>query len=61
MAYLLDLLKNCNYLCIQGDMYRKVTDICYDSKEVKKGSVFVCLKGYHTITCRKQCTKELLF
>lgn len=47
MAYLLDLLKNCNYLCIQGDMHRKVTDICYDSKEVKKGSVFVCLKGYH--------------
>lgn len=47
MAYLLDLLKNCNYLCIQGSMNRKVTDICYDSREVKKGSVFVCLKGYH--------------
>ena len=47
MAYLLDLLKNCNYLCIQGSMDRKVTDICYDSREVRKGSVFVCLKGYH--------------
>lgn len=46
MAYLLDLLKNSSYLCMQGDIHRKVTHICYDSKEVKRGSVFVCLKGY---------------
>lgn len=47
MAYLLDLLKNSSYLCMQGSVDRKVTDICYDSREIKKGSVFVCLKGHH--------------
>lgn len=45
MAYLMDLLKNSSYLCLQGDIHCKVTHICYDSREVKKGSVFVCLKG----------------
>lgn len=47
MAYLKQLLKNCNYMCLQGNLDRKVTDICYDSTKVKKGSMFVCLSGQY--------------
>ncbi len=47
MAYLKQLLKNCNYMCLQGSVDRKVTDICYDSKEVKRGSMFLCLQGQY--------------
>jgi UDP-N-acetylmuramoyl-L-alanyl-D-glutamate--2,6-diaminopimelate ligase len=47
MAYLKQLLKNCNYMCLQGSIERKVTDICYDSAKVKKGSMFVCLPGQY--------------
>lgn len=46
MAYLLELLQDCSYLCMQGCMDKKITTICYDSKEVQKGSLFVCLRGY---------------
>lgn len=47
MAYLKELLKNCNYLCMQGSVDQKVTGICYDSGKVQKGSLFVCLTGYY--------------
>jgi UDP-N-acetylmuramoyl-L-alanyl-D-glutamate--2,6-diaminopimelate ligase len=34
-------------MCLQGSLERKVTDICYDSTKVKKGSMFVCLTGQY--------------
>lgn len=47
MAYLKQLLKNCNFLCLQGELEKKVTEICYDSGKARKGSMFVCLKGQY--------------
>ncbi len=47
MAYLKELLKNCNYMCMQGSIDQKITGICYDSGNVRKGNLFVCLTGYY--------------
>jgi len=43
--YLNDLLKGFEYTCLQGDVHTLVTDLVYDSRKVKKGSVFVCITG----------------
>ena len=44
---LADILKNveCEFLKGSGDV--EITDLVYDSRKVKEGSVFVCLKGYN--------------
>ncbi|MDE7435918.1 MAG: UDP-N-acetylmuramoyl-L-alanyl-D-glutamate--2,6-diaminopimelate ligase [Lachnospiraceae bacterium] len=33
------------YTCLQGSMELEVTDIVYDSRKVRKGTVFVCIVG----------------
>lgn len=43
--YLYELLKNLEYTCLQGDVHTLVTDLVYDSRKAKKGSVFVCITG----------------
>ena len=45
MAYLKDLLKQVTYICTRGTMDCKVTHICHDSRQVIRGSMFICLKG----------------
>ena len=43
--YLNELLEKLEYTCLQGDAHILVTDLVYDSRKVKKGSVFVCIEG----------------
>lgn len=45
MAYLKDLLKQVTYICTRGTMDCKVTHICHDSRQVVRGSMFICLAG----------------
>lgn len=40
-----ELLQAITYECVQGDPGRLIADICYDSNKVRKGSLFVCIKG----------------
>lgn len=40
-----DLLNGISYMVIKGNVDFSVTDVCYDSRNVTKGSVFVCVKG----------------
>lgn len=39
------LLKHITYESVQGSQERTITDICYHSAKVKRGSLFVCVKG----------------
>ena len=43
--YLNELLEKLEYTCLQGDAHILVTDLVYDFRKVKKGSVFVCIEG----------------
>ena len=40
------LLKNTDILSVQGNIDVKVSGIAFDSKTVKPGDVFVCIKGF---------------
>ena len=40
-----DLIKNSVFNEIKGDINVDISDICYDSRNVKKNSIFVCLCG----------------
>ena len=40
-----DLLKGYDFKLINGDKNTRVSDITYSSKEVKKNSLFVAIKG----------------
>ncbi|MFQ9511705.1 MAG: UDP-N-acetylmuramoyl-L-alanyl-D-glutamate--2,6-diaminopimelate ligase [Lachnospiraceae bacterium] len=40
-----DLLNGISYMVIKGNVDFSVTDIAYDSRSVKEGSLFVCVKG----------------
>lgn len=42
------LLLHITYENVQGSQGREITDICYHSGKVKRGSLFVCIKGLHT-------------
>ncbi len=42
---LTDLLKDLEYDCIQGSTETSVTGIVYDSRQIKKGCLFVCIEG----------------
>lgn len=44
---LYDLFYYIDYQCLQGDMNQNIDDICYDSRQVKKNCIFVCLKGWN--------------
>ena len=39
------LLKNLDYTLVQGCLNTEVTDICYDSRKVTPGGLFVCIVG----------------
>ncbi|SFC95881.1 UDP-N-acetylmuramoyl-L-alanyl-D-glutamate--2,6-diaminopimelate ligase [Clostridium uliginosum] len=43
-----DILKGINYKVIQGSLDKEIVSINYDSREIKKSDVFVCIKGYAT-------------
>lgn len=43
--HLVELLINLVYRCVQGNIYIEVSEIGYDSREVKADSVFVCIRG----------------
>lgn len=45
---LVELLSHLTYESVQGSQEREITDICYHSGRVEKGSLFVCLKGFRT-------------
>lgn len=45
MAYLKELLKDVTYVCTKGTPDIRVTHICHDSRQVRKGSMFLCLMG----------------
>ena len=47
MKILRDLIEKTHCLKIQGDLNTAVSDITADSREVKKGSLFICLCGAH--------------
>ena len=40
-----DLLKNTEFICEQGDIDIETANLVYDSREVIKDSVFVCISG----------------
>lgn len=39
------LLENLKYICCQGDGDVEVTNVAYDSRKVREGSLFVCIRG----------------
>ena len=43
-----DLLKKQKYKLIQGSLEQEITSIEFDSRQVKQGSLFICIKGYQT-------------
>lgn len=43
---LTNLIKNINYQLISGEINLEITSVAYDSREVKAGSLFICIKGY---------------
>ena len=45
MAKLSDLLAKLSYECIKGPEDREITTVCYDSRKVEEGSLFVCIEG----------------
>ena len=42
------LLKHFSYESVQGSHDLIITDICYHSGKVKRGSLFVCIRGQYT-------------
>lgn len=51
-----DLVKKLSYTCIQGNPDREVTGVCYDSRKVTEGCLFICIEGAnfdgHTVADR---------
>ena len=46
---LTELINSVNAIQVAGEVERKdVSSICYDSRKVKKNSVFVAIKGVNT-------------
>lgn len=45
MAYLKELLKNVTFICTKGTLDCNVLHLTHASKEVKPGSMFICLEG----------------
>lgn len=42
------LLEKIDCIAVNGDMETEITSIEYDSRKVKEGSIFVCLKGFQS-------------
>ncbi len=45
MAKVVDLLEQLSYKCVRGNLDKEITKICYDSRKVTKGSLFICIEG----------------
>ncbi len=45
MFILKALLEKITYTCVQGSTDIKISDVVYDSRRVKKDSLFICIKG----------------
>ena len=45
MKKLKELLERLSYTCLQGTMDREVNHIVFDSRQVEKGDLFVCIRG----------------
>lgn len=45
MAKLSYLLEKLSYECMRGSMEKEITSVCYDSRKVSKGSLFICIEG----------------
>jgi UDP-N-acetylmuramoyl-L-alanyl-D-glutamate--2,6-diaminopimelate ligase len=41
-----EILKNMDYISFDGNVAVEITSIEYDSRKVKEGSIFVCIKGF---------------
>jgi len=41
-----ELIRNINPLQITGELNQDITSIVYDSRQVKEGSLFICIKGF---------------
>ena len=39
------LLEELKYTCIQGDLDKDISEVTYDSRKVKEGALFICIKG----------------
>ena len=39
------LLRDIDYMLVNGDVNYDITSICYDSRKVKKNSIFICING----------------
>ena len=42
---LIGLLHNVDYEIVKGDINISINDICYDSRKIKEGCLFICLVG----------------
>ncbi|MBQ7766221.1 MAG: UDP-N-acetylmuramoyl-L-alanyl-D-glutamate--2,6-diaminopimelate ligase [Lachnospiraceae bacterium] len=45
MAKLSYLLEKLAYECMRGDLEREITAVCYDSRKVTPGALFICIEG----------------
>ncbi len=45
MAQLKYLLENLSYECVRGSLDREITSVCYDSRKVTEGALFICIEG----------------
>lgn len=45
MARLSYLLENLTYECICGTLDREINTVCYDSRKVENGALFICVEG----------------
>lgn len=43
-----ELLKDIDYKLLKGELDQEITGICYDSRQVKPGALFVCISGFKT-------------
>lgn len=43
-----ELLTSIEYLSYSGENNVEITGIAFDSREVKPGNLFVCIKGYES-------------
>ena len=42
---LTELLKNLEYICVQGSLDREVRSVVFDSRKADEDSLFICIKG----------------
>ena len=42
---LYELLRDIDYMLINGDVNNDITNVCYDSRKVMKNSIFICING----------------